>query len=200
MTVWVAITFLVLATIWIGLALVGAVREQAALRERVEMLERSVAPVHLGGGIPVGRRAPGWSVETATGVVSEEVFGGARHLLIFADATCGACDDLVPEALTAAAAGRIPPVVVVDAGGLADIPGAWSAGASGRGIVGVERRHDVSEAFGVQLTPHAFVVDEGGFVVANGGPTDLDGVRALLREADGIRIVPGADPREAADG
>jgi hypothetical protein len=44
----------------------------------------------------------------------------------------------------------------------------------------------------VDASPHVFVIDEQGAVVAQGGAVSLPDVEALVRDAAGIRIVPGA--------
>jgi len=50
----------------------------------------------------------------------------------------------------------------------------------------------VSDAFRVDASPHVFVIDEGDAVVAQGGALTLADVEALVRGADGIRIVGAA--------
>ena len=56
---WIAACVLLVVVIWLGLALIGAVREIAELRDRVDALEASGAsPSHLGGGLAVGTLAP----------------------------------------------------------------------------------------------------------------------------------------------
>ena len=47
----------------------------------------------------------------------------------------------------------------------------------------------MSEAYGVDVSPFVFVIDEGGSVVARGGAVTLDDVLALVREAEGVRIM-----------
>ena len=58
--------------------------------------------------------------------------------------------------------------------------------ASGSGASGAD---EVSEAFGVDVSPFVFVVDEGGSVVARSGVATLDDVLRLVRDAEGVRIV-----------
>ncbi|MDP9328509.1 MAG: hypothetical protein M3P10_09895, partial [Actinomycetota bacterium] len=124
---WVAVGTLLAAVVWLGLAFVGAVREIAALRGRVDVLEadRAGAPTaHLGAGLAVGALAPSWTIATPGGsVASSSTFEGRRHLLVFADATCRACDDLVPEVITAASRGTVPPLAVIGRGDAASTPG-----------------------------------------------------------------------------
>jgi hypothetical protein len=55
--------------------------------------------------------------------------------------------------------------------------------------VGTERADEVSAAFGVDLTPTAVVVDEGGAVVARAPVASIADLRALIAGAEGVRIV-----------
>jgi hypothetical protein len=188
---WVAIAALGLLVLWLGLALAGVVRELAALRERVDAMEGT--PVHLGSGLPLGAPAPAWEVRTPEGDLrTSSAFAGTRHVLLFADADCAACDDVVPAVVTAAASGAVPPVAVIGRGDPTATPAAWRH-PDARVIVGAEHGDDVAATYRVDTSPHAFVVDEAGFVVAQGGVASADDLRALVRGADGIRIVPGGD-------
>ena len=186
---WVLVAVLTVVVVWIGLALLGAVRALAELRGRIEALEAAAEPLHLAEGLPVGAPAPPWTIIGRNGDITSGELDGRRHLVVFADADCRACDDLVP-ALVGAAAGRdVPPVVLVGRGDVDATPAGWF-GADVR--TGVERAGVVSAAFDVAERPHVFVIDEGGAVVAQGGAVTVDDVAALVRASDGIRIVPGA--------
>jgi hypothetical protein len=183
---WAALTVLAAAVVWLVFAMIGLLREVAALRVAVAALAQ--APVELAGGAPVGSMAPAWTIDTAAGAVASSTFAGRRHILVFADTDCGACDELVPDVVRAAGERALPPVVVVAREG-SDVPASWS----GSGVVvGQEHGRDVSDAFLVDVSPHVFVVDEEGAVVAQGGAATLADVEALVRDAQGIRIVPGA--------
>ena len=187
---WVIAAVLSMALVWIGLALAGAVRELAALRERIDALEGAAAPIHLDGGLPIGSAEPPWSVTAPDGAeVASSAFAGRRHLVVFADADCRACDELVPAVVRAAAAGSLPPLALVGRGRPDATPEAWRGEEPARVVAGVEHAHDVSDAFRVDVSPHVFVIDEGDAVVAQGGARTLADVEALVRDADGIRIV-----------
>ena len=187
---WVAVGTLVVVVAWLELALVGAVRELGALRSRVDALEAlESSPTHLEGGLPVGAPAPAWTISTpGGGVASSSAFEGRRHLLVFADATCRACDELVPAVIAAASRGTVPPLAVIGRGDAASTPGPWRA-ADVRVRIGSERGGGVSEAYGVDVSPFVFVVDEGGSVVARGLAATLSDVLRLVRDAEGVRIV-----------
>ena len=107
---WILAAALGAVLVWLGLALAGAVRELAALRERVDALEAASAPIHLDAGLPIGSLEPVWSLTTPDGTTAaSSTLAGTRHLVLFADADCRACDDVVPEVVRAAAAGALPP-------------------------------------------------------------------------------------------
>jgi hypothetical protein len=187
---WIVVALLFALVLWLGFALIALIRTQAGLRTRIEDLEASVAPIRLEGGLAVGRSAPDWEIATADGgSIAAASLVGRRHVLLFADTSCRACDDLVPAAVEASANGALPPVVVI-AREDAPIPAAWAGT-----WTGVEHGDDVSEAFRVEVTPHLFVIDEGGTIVAQGGAASVGDVEALVREGRGIRVLP-----EAGDG
>ena len=191
---WVAVGTLAVVVVWLGLALVGAVRELGTLRGRVDALEAADAPTtQLGTGLAVGAPAPAWTIATpGGGLASSSAFEGRRHLLVFADATCRACDDLVPAVIAAASRGTVPPLAVIGRGDAASTSGPWRA-ADVRVRIGSERGNQVSEAYRVDVSPFVFVIDEGGSVIARGGAVTLDDVVRLVREAEGVRIVAAGE-------
>jgi hypothetical protein len=68
---WIAACVLLVVVIWLGLALIGAVREIAELRDRIVALEApGASPSHLGGGLAVGTLAPAWRITTPGGGVA----------------------------------------------------------------------------------------------------------------------------------
>jgi len=109
-------------------------------------------------------------------------------VLLFADTACRACDDLVPAAVEASTNGTLPPVVVIAREDDVAIPPAWASR-----WTCVEHDDEVSEAFHVDVSPHLFVIDEGGAIVAQGGAATLADVEALVREGRGIQVLPEAD-------
>ena len=190
---WIVAAVLSVALVWIGLALAGAVRELATLRERIDALEHSSAPIHLDGGLPIGSPEPAWALIAPDGsALVSSALAGRRHLVLFADADCRACDELVPAVVRAAAAGALPPLALVGRGRPDVTPETWRGDDPARVVAGVERAREVSDAFRVDVSPHVFVIDEGEAVVAQGGAVTLGDVEALVRGAQGIRIVPGA--------
>jgi hypothetical protein len=144
--------------------------------------------VRIAGGLPVGRTAPDWVIATDDGgSLAASSLAGTRHVLLFADATCAACDEVVPAMIRAAEDGDVPPVVVIGRDG-DELPASWSGPRTG-----LEHGDEVSAAFRVEVSPHVFVIDEGGAIVAQGGAASLEDVEALVREGRGIQVLPGTD-------
>jgi len=189
---WILAAVLGAVLVWLGLALAGAVRELTALRERFDALEVAAGPIHIDAGLAIGSPEPAWSLTTPDGsTAASSTLAGRRHLVVFADADCSACDDVVPAVVRAAAAGALPPLALVGRGRPDATPTNWRGDDPVRVVAGVERDREVSDAFGVEVSPHVFVIDEGDAVVAQGGAVTLGDVEALVRGAQGIRIVPG---------
>lgn len=179
---WVLVAILSLVVIWLLLALSGAGRTIAELRAEDADVR------HLSPGIAPGTLAPRFQADAVDGEAFDaQELAGLRHLLVFADPTCAACATLVPAVLDEVAARRFPPVVLVSRGDLAAHPAGWRTAERARLV----REHgtDVSDAFGVDVTPTVFVIDEGGAVVARGPVQTLADVAELVDEGDGIRIV-----------
>jgi hypothetical protein len=186
----------VVAVVFLGLALTGLVRTVDALRARVADLE-SDRLVHVPAGPTVGAQAPAFRGRTPQGAPVDSVdLRGSRFLLALTDPDCDACRRLVPELLSADAVGLPRPVLVI-AG--ASSGSAASVGVESDALVVLDPGGRIGEAFGAPFTPHVVVVDEDGFIVASGAAADLDGVRRLVREAEGIRILPDPSPGAAFD-
>jgi hypothetical protein len=186
---WTVVALMFALVLWLAFALIALIRTQAGLRARIEDLEAAIGPIRLDGGLPVGRTAPDWEITTVDGgSLAAASLAGSRHIVLFADTSCRACDEVVPAAVIAAEAGTMPPVVVVAREDHAAMPSSWA----GR-WTGVERGDEVSGAFLVDVSPHLFVIDEGGAIVAQGGAATLADVEALVREARGIQVLPEVD-------
>jgi len=186
---WIVVAVLFALVLWLGFALIALIRTQAGLRARIEDLEAAISPIRLEGGLPVGRTAPDWQITTSDGgSLAAASLAGTRHILLFADTSCRACDEVVPAAVEAAATGALPPVVVIAREDGAPIPPSWEGQRTG-----VEHGDEVSESFRVEVSPHLFVIDEGGAIVAQGGAATLADVEAIVHEAQGIQVLPESD-------
>jgi len=201
---WIAVAVLGSTVVFLALVLAAVVRRIDALRVEVAALSERLDPtdggegglVHPASGLAVGTAAPAVEGERLDGGRwSSSAWAGRRHVVAFADPGCLACEDLVPVLLAGAAAGEVPSTVVVGAAAPGAWPPAWAppSGAADRVVVLPDVDGEVAAAFDSGFTPHVFVVDEGGAVTSQGPADTLDGVRTLVRESEGIRIVrPGA--------
>jgi hypothetical protein len=190
---------LVAAVVFLGLTLAGLVRTVDGLHRRLATMEASAPVQHPPAGLPVGAQAPAFDGRTARGSsFRSAALAGHRHVITFADPGCEACERLVPDLLSSAESGELPPCVVVIAG---TDTGTWTGprGAEDRAILLLDPEALVADAFGSGFTPHSFVVDEGGSVAAQGLASDVSAVRRLLREAEGVHILR-SDAVEILDG
>jgi hypothetical protein len=201
---WIAVGVLAVALVFLSFVLAAMVGRLDALRAEVATLSERFDPMD-GTGEPLVHPASGLSVGTVVPTIEAErldggrwsssTWEGSRHVVAFADPGCLACDDLVPALVAGAVAGDVPRTVVVGAAAPGAWPVAWRPppGAEERVVVLEDADASVAAAFDSGFTPHVFVVDEGGAVTAQGPADSLDAVRALVRDAEGIRIVrPGA--------
>lgn len=180
---WVLVAVLGVTVLWLVLALAGAGRTIAELRAEGDADVR-----HLSPGIAPGTIAPGFEADTLDGrPFDARELAGLRHLLLFADPGCAACATLVPDVLEATASRRFPAAVLVSRGSADLHPAAWRT--ADRAWLVRERGTEVSDAFGVDVTPTAFVIDEGGAVVARGPVQTLSEVAELVAQGEGMRIV-----------
>jgi redoxin len=188
------------AVAFLGLALSGLVRTVDELRTRVAALETSQASIERPpSGLPVGTPAPAFEAKTPRGASFRSgSLAGHRHVIALADPGCEACERLVPQLLTAADEGELPPCVVVVTG---TDPVAWVAPSDdeGRAVLVLDPGGAIADAFASSFTPHAFVIDEGGSIAARGPADDVPTVRRLLREAEGLQILRH-EPVESLDG
>jgi hypothetical protein len=183
----VVLVVLVAVVAWLLLALAGANRTITALRAERAADEPGPAR-HLSAGLPAGASAP------AIELLGDDL-GGSRHLVTFVDPDCAACDDLVPALIRAADERRVPQTVLVSRGSAADHPRSWLESADRSRLV-TEAGSEITEAYGVDVTPTAFVVDEGGLIVGSGVAATIDDVLALVDDVDGVRIARGTDEHQ----
>jgi peroxiredoxin len=181
----------------------GLVRAHGRLLVRVDELEARLAgdwPDFTGelavGGLPVGAQAPAFALgglygETAT--LAALTAADRPLLVLFTDPDCGPCDDLLPEvaAWQQRHAGTLT-IVPISRGGLRENRGL----ADEHGLTGVLVDPDLEayEAFGVNGTPSAVLVDPGGRVAAPaaGGAEEIAGLvdLALAGFASPTRVRP----------
>jgi hypothetical protein len=173
---WIAVAVLSSAVIFLLLALSGATRTVASLKRSLDG-NGADDVIRLRSGLAVGTEAP--VIKSASAVMS-----GRRHLVVFADPDCSACEMLIPPLLTSA--GHIPVLLV----GRSENgwPERWLPAAGGDVVVFDPDEH-IADAYAVGFTPHVFVVDEGGSISAQGPADSVEMVERLVREGAGIKII-----------
>jgi peroxiredoxin len=149
-------------------------------------------------GLPSGTAAPPFVLPDARGGgdVSLAAFRGRRLLLVFTDPRCAPCDGLAPRLARWQAKhgqhgqhgdGSLA-VLLVGRGDPAENRRALDAAGSPIPVA-VQRRWEVSRAYGIFTTPAAFLIDASG-VIAGGVARGTDEILAL---ADAARGAPDAD-------
>jgi hypothetical protein len=172
---WIAIAVLSSAVIFLFLALTGATRTVASLKRSLDG-NGADDVVRLRSGLAVGSEAP--AIQSVSATTS-----GRRHLMVFADPGCAACETLIPALLTKP---NHTPVVLVGRSGTG-WPERWRPGPGDVVVFDPDER--IANAYSVGFTPHVFVVDEGGSIAAQGPADSVEMVERLLREAAGVQII-----------
>src|SRR5262249_56306756 len=98
-TVWmISNVALWLAVLFLGFLLLGTLRALGLLRWRLEQLE-ATTPSRLGrSGLKPGKKASDFTLPSVAGTeVSLRDFTGRKVLLVFTQAGCGPCRQIMPE-------------------------------------------------------------------------------------------------------
>jgi len=174
-TAFVALSVLVLV---LGVLVIGLMRRVAPVLDRLEAADLS-GPEVVREGLDPGIRIRAFEAVTATGqlVTRETIKAPAgRSLVVFLEPGCGYCETIMAELLESPWRSDLPPLYLA----LTD-----SADARERQLektcCTVLYQHDsaVSDAFGTNVTPVAFVLDSDGIVVAKQVPRQANDVVAL---------------------
>jgi hypothetical protein len=195
---------LLLALIWLGLALRGVVNHLEDLERRLEVVISAMPGKVKRTGLRVGSPVPEFDAETLRGErISSATLSGVEHLILFAHPGCAPCEQVVPLVLEEADRGRLPPTVVVSAGSAEDHPPAWTEPAerSDRARLVVQERSAIARRFETFITPHLFVVGADERVLAQGIAGRLEEVRALIKKSQRHERRPATiGSRGASDG
>jgi len=180
---WIAVVVLSAVVVFLVLALAGATRTVASLRRTLDQnaTEDGVRP---STGLPVGSVAlPIQGIGPRGTPASAAALSGRRHLVVFADPGCAACETLIP--LLLAGVDHIPVVLVGRSE--AGWPEPWHP--TNGDIVVFDPDELIADAYGVGFTPHVFVVDEGGSIAAQGPADSIQMVERLRDQAAAIQII-----------
>ncbi len=175
---WAAVGVLLLAVVFLGLVLAGALRQLEELRRRAEGWPQDGVE-RIDEGLPVGAHAPAFQGTRLDGVgFSSADLAGREHLVILAHPGCRSCEELIDD--IAARGAPLPAIVVSDAP--AEQHGLVWRSLNGRASVVLEREGRVASAFRTEISPHAFVVDRTGRIAAQGVATTVEDLERLVAE------------------
>ena len=160
---------IVLTVSVLGLAflVLGVLRSLGVMSWRLEQME-ATTPRRIGrDGVPVGRKAPDFTLPTAAGgEVSLRDYAGRKVLLVFTQTGCGPCEGIVPELNRVHRYGD-PPVVIIN-NGKSDEARAWAKDVKAECPVLLQENLSVSKQYEVFATPFAFLIDAQEVVTSKG--------------------------------
>jgi methylamine dehydrogenase accessory protein MauD len=165
---WMAVPFL-------AFLLLGTLRALGLLKWRLEQLEATM-PSRLGrSGLKVGKKAPDFTLTSVAGPeVSLHDFAGRKVLLVFTQAGCGPCQQIMPELNRLGGrkgnpsySGRDLEVLVLNKGD-SESTRKWAADLGLRFPVLIQDGMDISKKYEAFATPFAFLINEKGVVASRG--------------------------------
>ena len=163
--------------LFLGFLLLGTLRSLGLLSWRLEQLE-ATTPKRLGrDGLKPGKRAPDFTLPSATGKeISLHDFAGRKVLLVFTQSGCSPCKTIVPEL------NRLGPVeqVLVINNGDPESTRKWSAAVGARFPVLAQDKFSISKRYEVFATPFAFLIDEKGVIASKGIISSRQHIRYVL--------------------
>jgi methylamine dehydrogenase accessory protein MauD len=156
-----------LVVLFLAFLLLGALRALGLLRWQLEQL-RATTPSRINrNGLKPGTKAPDLALPSAAGPeVSLGDFAGRKVLLVFTQAGCGPCQQVMPELNRLQGAGGLQ-VLVVNNGDV-EATRKWLEEVKPRSPVLVQERFGASKRYEVFATPFAFLIDEQGVIRSKG--------------------------------
>jgi methylamine dehydrogenase accessory protein MauD len=163
----IAVFALASLVFFLGFLVLGTLRALGLLTWRVEQLE-TVTPSRIGrDGLKLGKKAPDFTLPSAVdGEASLHDFAGRKVLLVFTQAGCEPCRDIIPELNSVQDKGE-QQVLVVNNGDL-ESTRTWADDVQARFPVLAQEKFSLSKRYQVFATPFAFLIDERGFVASKG--------------------------------
>jgi methylamine dehydrogenase accessory protein MauD len=168
----------------LGFLLIGVLRNVGLLTWRLEQLE-ATTPSRLGrSGLAPGKKAPDFTLASvhAGDVALGDLAAGRKTLLVFVQARCGPCHDIVPELNKFADQYREIQVIAVNHA-TPDEAREFVAETEARFPVLIQEDWAVSKRYEVFATPFAFLLDERRIVAAKGIITQRHHLGYLLSSA-----------------
>jgi thiol-disulfide isomerase/thioredoxin len=177
----------------LALSVVAAAVIVSQMRQQAKSLEVDLAGMRrrtsaLPSGLPVGLRAPGFSlpeVHTGEKVTLDALCSRGRPvLLLFVSPDCGPCIRLFPEIerWNAVLSDRVTFAVVSNGGSEREQIAAQLREVGSFTTLVQEQAHEVADLYFVMATPSAIVIDRNGRV-ASGQASGPDEIEALVRVA-----------------
>jgi methylamine dehydrogenase accessory protein MauD len=156
-----------LAVLVLGFLLLGALRALGLVRWQLEQLQ-ATTPSRVGrNGLPVGKKAPAFSLPSINGKETALAdFAGRKVLLVFTQSGCSPCKAIVPELNRLAERGTHQVVVVNNAN--IEQSQDWARQADARFPVLAQEKYAISKRFEAYATPFAFLIDEQGIIRSKG--------------------------------
>jgi methylamine dehydrogenase accessory protein MauD len=184
----------------LGFLLLGALQALGLLQWQLEQIQ-ATTPSRVGrNGLPVGKRAPAFSLPGTDGnEIALANFAGRKVFLVFTQSGCSPCKAIVPELNRLAERGTHQVLVINNAN--IDQTRAWALEAGARFPVLAQEKYAVSKRFEAYATPFAFLIDEHGIVRSKGiagSKQHLNFVLSGAGKKEGTNV--GESPVEPADG
>lgn len=187
-TPWIAaFVLLALVVALVAFLVVGMLRRIALVLEQAESRLRQLPSDFGPGGLAVGAPIADFVAETEAGIpfTASDLRGGPA-LVVFLSSGCAPCLTLARD-LERADAERLGARLFAV---LHDPSERLELGLSSAVRVLYQRDGAISQAFETSATPHTFVLDSAGRVVATGTPNSFEGLKRLVTDAQ------GGDPNE----
>jgi thiol-disulfide isomerase/thioredoxin len=144
---------------------------------------------HSRDGVAVGARAPSIPLD----VTEHGALSAKAHVVLFASASCGPCQEILPHfAELGRRYGATLNIIAVT-------PATDAEALRGRAktlqVVG-DTDSAIAQAFGVNVSPFAFLIDRTGTVQSKGIVSEVSHLRRLLREGGHFTIADELSPAQ----
>ncbi|HEX5102570.1 MAG TPA: TlpA disulfide reductase family protein [Pirellulaceae bacterium] len=158
---------LLLALLVLGFLVLGTLRALGVVNWRIDQLQ-ATTPSRIGrDGLRIGKQAPDFTLPgQERHDVSLHEFQGRKVLLVFTQAGCGPCHDIVPELNRLHDRGECQ-VVGINNGELGEAA-IFAAETGARFPVLAQEKFSLSKRYQVFATPFAFFIDEQGVIRSKG--------------------------------
>jgi methylamine dehydrogenase accessory protein MauD len=189
-----------LVALVLGFLLLGALRALGLLQWQLAQLQ-ATTPSRVGrNGLPVGKKAPAFSLPSINGrETALSDFAGREVLLVFTQSGCSPCKAIVPELNRLAERGTHQVLVINNAS--IDQTRTWAREADARFPVLAQEKYAISKRFEAYATPFAFLIDEQGIIRSKGIAGSNQHLNFVLSGAGQKEETNASEsPAEPADG